>query len=73
MVLPCFATHMCIGSPFAWSVMSSLVMRDHGFVASAATYVGTRGVGWVWLWLWLWLWLWVLVAARVVTVACWGK
>ena len=32
-----FATHMCIGSPFAWSVMSGTVARDHGFVVSAAT------------------------------------
>jgi len=36
MVAPAFLTHMCIGSPYAWSVMSGPCSRDLGFVASAA-------------------------------------
>jgi hypothetical protein len=38
MVLPAFATHMCIGSPFAWSIISATLAREHGFVVSAARY-----------------------------------
>lgn len=36
MVAPAFLTHMCIGSPWAWSVMSGTLTRELGFVASAA-------------------------------------
>ena len=35
MVLPAFFTHMCIGSPYAWSMMGDQVTRELGFVASA--------------------------------------
>jgi hypothetical protein len=36
MVLPAFATHMCIGSPWAWSIMADALTRQVGFVAPAA-------------------------------------
>lgn len=36
MVLPAFGTHLCIGSPWAWSVMADVVTREVGFVAPAA-------------------------------------
>ena len=36
MALPAFLTHICIGSPWAWSVMSSTVSRELGFVASSS-------------------------------------
>lgn len=36
MVIPAFATHMCIGSPYAWSLMADVVTREVGFVAPAA-------------------------------------
>jgi MFS family permease len=36
MVVPAVATHICIGSPYAWSMMADLLTREHGFVASAA-------------------------------------
>lgn len=36
MVVPAFATHMCIGSPYAWSLMGDGITRELGFVASAA-------------------------------------
>jgi hypothetical protein len=35
-VLPAFATHMCIGSPWAWSVMSGALSRNLGVVAASA-------------------------------------
>ena len=35
--LPAFATHMCIGAPYAWSAMSWPLTREHGFVTSAAS------------------------------------
>ena len=37
MVLPAFGTHMCLGSPFAWSIMADVITRQHGFVAPAAS------------------------------------
>lgn len=37
MVAPAFLTHMCIGSPWAWSVMSGTLTREMGVVASAAS------------------------------------
>lgn len=37
MVIPAFATHMCIGSPYAWSLMADVVTRELGFVAPAAS------------------------------------
>jgi MFS family permease len=33
MVIPAFATHMCIGSPYAWSLMADAITREYGFVA----------------------------------------
>lgn len=36
MTIPAFATHLCIGSPYAWSVMSGFVSKENGFVAAAA-------------------------------------
>jgi MFS family permease len=35
-VAPAFMTHMCIGSPWAWSALSGTLAREHGFVTSAA-------------------------------------
>eukprot|EP00794_Sanderia_malayensis_P017685 gene17685-19451_t len=35
--IPAFATHMCIGAPYAWSAMSWPLTREHGFVTSAAS------------------------------------
>ena len=35
MVLPAFATHMCLGSPYAWSLMADQITRELGFVAPA--------------------------------------
>ena len=37
MVAPAFATHLCIGSPWAWSAMGDVISREHGFVVSAAS------------------------------------
>lgn len=36
MAIPAFATHMCIGSPWAWSVVASQASLEQGFVAPAA-------------------------------------
>ncbi|CAM9220897.1 unnamed protein product, partial [Laminaria digitata] len=36
MVAPAFFTHMCIGSPWAWSVLSGTLSRELGVVSSAA-------------------------------------
>lgn len=36
MALPAFGTHLCIGSPWAWSLMADCVTREIGFVAPAA-------------------------------------
>lgn len=36
MALPAFATHLCIGSPWGWSVLAGPVGREYGFVTSAA-------------------------------------
>ena len=36
MAIPAFATHMCIGSPWAWSIMGDIVTREIGFVAPVA-------------------------------------
>lgn len=36
MVIPAFATHMCIGSPWGWSVMSGPLSRELGVAASSA-------------------------------------
>lgn len=36
MVVPAFATHMCIGSPYAWSIMADTLTREIGFVAPVA-------------------------------------
>ncbi len=35
MVAPAFATHMCIGSPYAWSMMADAITREYGFVTPA--------------------------------------
>ena len=38
MMVPAFTTHLCLGGPgFGWSVLSSAIVREHGFVCSAAT------------------------------------
>lgn len=37
MVLPAFATHVCVGSPWAWSVMADVITRENGFVAPAVS------------------------------------
>ena len=36
MVVPAFAAHMCIGSPYAWSALSGHLSREYGFVCSSA-------------------------------------
>ncbi|CAM9425047.1 unnamed protein product [Hapterophycus canaliculatus] len=36
MVAPAFLTHMCIGSPWAWSVVSGTISNEMGIVSSAA-------------------------------------
>ncbi|CAM9843371.1 unnamed protein product, partial [Phaeothamnion confervicola] len=36
MVLPAFLTHMCIGSPYGWSVMSGTISQELGFLTTAA-------------------------------------
>lgn len=36
MVVPAFITHLCIGAPYAWSVVSGHIVREQGFVAPAA-------------------------------------
>lgn len=36
MLAPAFFTHMCIGSPYAWSLMGDQITRELGFVASSA-------------------------------------
>ena len=36
MIAPAFAVHMCIGTPWAWSIMADAVTREYGFVTSAA-------------------------------------
>ncbi|CAM9966413.1 unnamed protein product [Scytosiphon promiscuus] len=36
MVAPAFLTHMCIGSPWAWSVVSGTISNELGIVSSAA-------------------------------------
>mmetsp|Transcript_11957 Transcript_11957/g.19970 ORF Transcript_11957/g.19970 Transcript_11957/m.19970 type:complete len:715 (-) Transcript_11957:1332-3476(-) len=36
MAVPAFATHMCIGSPWAWSIMADTITKEVGFVAPCA-------------------------------------
>jgi MFS family permease len=36
MVLPAFATHMCLGSPYGWSAVSGTLAREIGFAVPAA-------------------------------------
>ena len=36
MAVPAFTTHLCIGSPYAWSSMSGPITREFGFVCSSA-------------------------------------
>lgn len=36
MLLPAIASHICIGSPYAWSMMADLLTREVGFVLPAA-------------------------------------
>lgn len=36
MIAPAFASHLCIGSPYAWSALSGTLCRELGFVCSAA-------------------------------------
>jgi len=35
-VLPAFASHACIGAPYAWSLMTGPLTKEYGFVTSAA-------------------------------------
>jgi MFS family permease len=37
MAIPAFSTHLCLGAPYAWSLMADLITKENGFVASAAT------------------------------------
>jgi MFS family permease len=37
MVAPAFMTHLCIGAPYAWSLMADTLTRENGFVAAAAS------------------------------------
>ena len=36
MVLPAFGTHLCLGAPYAWSLMADVCTREIGLVAPAA-------------------------------------
>lgn len=36
MTIPAFSTQLCIGSPWAWSLMADVISREEGFVAPAA-------------------------------------
>ena len=36
MALPVIATHMSIGSPYAWSLVADLITKEQGFVVSSA-------------------------------------
>lgn len=36
MAVPAFMTHLAIGTPWAWSVLSGIITNEHGFVTSAA-------------------------------------
>lgn len=36
MAIPAFATNMCIGSPWAWSIMGDIITKEVGFVAPVA-------------------------------------
>eukprot|EP01031_Cornospumella_fuschlensis_P048234 gene48234-59073_t len=37
MILPAAAIHLCIGSPYAWSLMADTITKEAGFVLSAAS------------------------------------
>lgn len=37
MAVPAFTTHLCIGSPWAWSLVADVLSRNNGFVAPAAS------------------------------------
>lgn len=37
MIIPAVCTHICLGSPFAWSIMVDAITKDHGFVTAAAS------------------------------------
>ncbi len=37
MVVPAIAGHMCIGSPYAWSLVADVITRENGFVASTGS------------------------------------
>ena len=37
MAIPAFTTHLCIGSPYAWSAMSEPLSREFGFVCASAS------------------------------------
>ena len=39
MAVPAFLTHLCIGSPYSWSVVSGPISRELGFVTAAAECV----------------------------------
>lgn len=37
MTVPAVMSHLCIGSPYAWSLMADIITRENGFVAAAAS------------------------------------
>ncbi|RYG63354.1 MFS transporter, partial [archaeon] len=37
MIVPAAAIHLCIGSPYAWSLMADTITKEAGFVLSAAS------------------------------------
>ena len=37
MTIPAVLTHMCIGSPYAWSLMADVITRQEGFFAAASS------------------------------------
>jgi len=36
MLAPAFSTHLCLGAPYGWSAISSLLSREQGFVSPAS-------------------------------------
>ena len=37
LLIPAFSAHMCIGAPWAWSVMAMVINKENGFVVQAST------------------------------------
>jgi len=36
MAIAPFMAHMCIGGPYAWSIMASAITKEYGVIVSAA-------------------------------------